>query len=235
MKSKKTRRKHGGFTLVECVVAMAILCIMSLLLMMIMSVTVQQRNKNMQLERDIDTQVVELANNAPSDPTATPSTEPVVNNIVFSDSGTWTEAIPADGVAGVVAKKKVYPNDNVALGALNYDFSAYNVVTAPSSGTAATSGATPDPDSEIYGGCELDGTPTINKNDSQKQITISFKCKNHAQDKSMKYTLPEGVELDEITTKSNAKVSIISSNVIRIEPVGAVGSNVNVEVIIKFK
>lgn len=235
MKNKKIKRKHsGGFTLVECIVAMAILCVMSLLLMMIMSVTVAQRNKNMQLERDIDTQVMELAKDAPSDPTATASTEPVADNIVFS-SGTWAEAIPADGSSGVIAKKKVYPNDNVALGALNYNFDAYNVVTVPSSGTGTGTDATPDPDSEIYGGCELVGTPTINKNDAQKQISISFTCKNHAPDKSMKYTLPEGVVFDSVASKTNAKVNLISDNVVRIEPSGSNGAQITVSVTIKYK
>ncbi|MDE6579467.1 MAG: type II secretion system GspH family protein, partial [Ruminiclostridium sp.] len=46
---KKLRRKNG-FTLVECVVAMAVLAIMSLLLTMILSVTLKTRNSNMQLE-----------------------------------------------------------------------------------------------------------------------------------------------------------------------------------------
>lgn len=234
MKSKKARRKHcGGFTLVECIVAMAVLCVMSLLLMMIMSVTVTQRNKNMQLERDIDTQVAELANNAPSDPTATPSTDPVANNIVFSD-GTWSEAIPANGVDGVVANKKVYPNDNVALGALNYNFDAYNVVTVPG-GTGTSDGDSPDPDSEIYGGCELVGTPTVNKNDSQKQIEISFTCKNHSPDKSMKYTLPDGVVFDKVVSKTNAKANLISDRVVRIEPSGTEGSTISVSVTIKYK
>lgn len=45
LKSKK------GFTLVECVVAMAVLAIMSLLLMMILNVTVMTRNSNMKTER----------------------------------------------------------------------------------------------------------------------------------------------------------------------------------------
>lgn len=232
MKNKKTRKKRcGGFTLVECIVAMAVLCVMSLLLMMIMSVTVMQRNKNMQLERDIDTQVVELANNAPSDPTATASTEPVADNIVFSN-GTWTEAIPANGVAGVVANKKVYPNENVELGALNYNFDAYHVVTVPSSGTAASSSdAAPVAGGELYGGCILVGTPTINRNDSQKQITISFVCKDQQADMSMKYTLPDGVDYDSTTSTTNAKVNIISDRVVRIAPNG----NGSVSVTIKYK
>ncbi len=233
MKSKKIRKKsRSGFTLVECVVAMAVLCVMSLLLMMIMSVTVMQRNKNMQLERDIDTQVAELVNDAPSDPTATAFTEPVSNAIVFSGTS-WSEAIPADGVDGVVANKKVYPNENVVLGALDYNFDAYNVVTVPVSGTAAesTSDGSPDPASDFYGSCILDDTPTINRNDTQKQITITFKCKDQQPDMSMKYILPDGVVFDESTAVTNATVDIISDRVVRIAP----GTSGQVSVTIKYK
>ena len=53
-------RKNGGFTLVECVVAMAVLAVMTLGLMMILSVTVKQRNLNTQKERNIDEQVEQV-------------------------------------------------------------------------------------------------------------------------------------------------------------------------------
>lgn len=53
----KKLRKNSGFTLVECIVAMAVLAVMTLGLMMILSVTVKQRNLNTQMEREVDNQV----------------------------------------------------------------------------------------------------------------------------------------------------------------------------------
>lgn len=53
----KKLRKNSGFTLIECVVAMAVLAVMTLGLLMILNATVKQRNLNTQMEREVDNQV----------------------------------------------------------------------------------------------------------------------------------------------------------------------------------
>ena len=56
----KKLRKNSGFTLVECLVAMAVLAIMMLGLLMILNAAVKQRNRNTQQEREIDQQVEQI-------------------------------------------------------------------------------------------------------------------------------------------------------------------------------
>ena len=58
----KRLRKNSGFTLVECVVAMAVLAVMTLGLLMILSATVKQRNASISMERNIDNQVEKVLN-----------------------------------------------------------------------------------------------------------------------------------------------------------------------------
>lgn len=108
---KKLRRKNG-FTLVECVVAMAVLAIMSLLLMMILSVTLKTRNNNMQLESDIDKQVENLASGNGA------VTESYNDGIAFDGF-----TIPGNSTPNVSANKA--SGDQNGLSRLEFDFEKY--------------------------------------------------------------------------------------------------------------
>ena len=102
----KKLRKNSGFTIVECVVAMAVLAVMALGLMMILNATVRQRNLNTQLERDVDSQVDKVIRNTAG------GTLVDVDDIKLSDS------ISITGV------KKIYFDDagsNLQIGALQID------------------------------------------------------------------------------------------------------------------
>lgn len=59
----KRHRKNSGFTLVECVVAMAVLAVMMVGVLMLMNAIVKQRNRNIEIERDIDDQVEQVVQN----------------------------------------------------------------------------------------------------------------------------------------------------------------------------
>lgn len=99
-----------GFTLVECVVAMAVLAVMTLGLMMILGVTVRTRNANIEMERDIDKQAEAIVN---GEGVVTEGQEIV---IAFED-GSKNKA------GSIVAVKEYYEDDasDVEIGRLKVD------------------------------------------------------------------------------------------------------------------
>ncbi|MBD5114213.1 MAG: type II secretion system protein [Ruminococcaceae bacterium] len=116
---KKLKRK-SGFTLVECIVAMAVLVIMTLLLSMILTASINTRNRNMNIEREIDEQIVNLVQKVGLDSDAQ------TDSIVFKQGADAIDKIPQNGVDGMSADKVYYDNDDVEIGALDYNFSSFN-------------------------------------------------------------------------------------------------------------
>ena len=106
----KRLKEKNGFTLVECVVAMAVLAIMSLLLTMMLSVTLKIRNDNMQLESDIDQQVEKLASGDGA------VKESYNDGIVFDGF-----TIPGNDTPNVSANKVSGDNDGVSKLEFNFD------------------------------------------------------------------------------------------------------------------
>lgn len=113
----KRLKQKKGFTLVECVVAMGVLMIMSLLLTMLLNITLTTRNQNMTLERDIDGQVKNIAANAPD-----AQLSHYDDDIQFSFDGK-SFTIPGNG-SGVSANKKSYEHE-VEIGVIDYNFDNY--------------------------------------------------------------------------------------------------------------
>lgn len=124
----KKFRKNRGFTLIECVVAMAVLAIMTLGLLMILSVTVRQRNQNTQIERDVDNQVERLLQDSN---TAIETISPAEGNIVFASGapevstseGEVTTAFEDPNKIVITGAHMVYfddPDSDLQIGALQY-------------------------------------------------------------------------------------------------------------------
>lgn len=136
----KKHRKNSGFTLVECVVAMAVLAVMALGLLMILSVTVRQRNANTQIERDVDSQVDKVVRNAAGDG----GTLVEVDDINLSDSIT---------ISGV---KKIYfdnAGSGLEIGALQIEGDAVlpPVSNPKPGGNAGTPNQTAGSKYRVYG------------------------------------------------------------------------------------
>lgn len=220
LKSKK------GFTLVECVVAMAVLAIMSLLLMMILNVTVKARNNNMTLERELDQQIDELVKAAV---TAEAQTQKI--EFVQDIGGGATEAvdnIPADGSDGMKAKKVYNDSHESELDALEYDYDDYQKFKDIAKG--AVPGGPDSPGSDlVYGSADVDdgvsGYVTITEtscvdNGGTKTVTLNVKTKvnSASNEAAIKVTLPTTVSSIRVLSVTNATTLAISDNVVRIEP-----------------
>lgn len=108
----KRLKGKNGFTLVECVVAMTVLAIMSLLLTMILSATLKVRNTNMQLEKEIDQQVENLAS---GDGAVKESFDKGIDFKDFTIPGNTAENVTANKTSG----------EQNGLSKLEFDFNNY--------------------------------------------------------------------------------------------------------------
>lgn len=215
-----------GFTLVECVVAMAVLTIMSLLLMMILNISLVTRNKNMELERQLDDQVESLAVNQ-----ALAETASFEDNIEFT-SGVDTFSIPGDGSSHVQANKKYYENEN-ELGKMDYNFDQYfaNLPTP-----LDVEGDAPSDDESIgetggkYGGgnalnstgaTNVSITPTSSLDGTGNHIislTISFTSEYCTPERALKIILPIGSKYTGYSNAMNCQIAQSSEYAVRIQP-----------------
>lgn len=197
---KKLRRKNG-FTLVECVVAMAVLAIMSLLLMMILSVTLKTRNANMQLEKELDEQLGNLA----------AGTDTVAHV-------TDTETIDIDGIS--ITANKVYGQEG-GVGRLENNFKDYfdKLGTPTPVEDNATPGANPESlkwekTKPCFGHVDLkEGTgvniyydESTNMKDESGTYTVewrvTFDVNSRPEEDSVKITLPTGAKFIDWSTNS---------------------------------
>lgn len=214
---KKLKSKIG-FTLVECVVAMAVLAIMSLLLMTILTITINSRNANQKIEKDIDRQVDKIVGTG-ADTTA------YTSEIIFScpdGAGVYTEAIPADGTDSVTAKKRYESSSGASIGAIRYDFSSYEKFDNIKKGGGTS---TPPPGSgmgKIYGAEKANITlnESVTAGTGEKKVTWTVdynSAKPGAKEISVKIVLPAGWHDVSFGGSSVGKMLMIDANTVRIE------------------
>lgn len=239
---KKLNRKKG-FTLVECVVAMAVFAIMSLLLTMMLSISVQARNKNMSIEKDIDSQVKNIASDNKS------SSDKYNSSIEFKQGGAVIDSIPKDGTGNLEAKKDTYKGEEVNLGTLEYNFNNY---TGWGSGTTSTVFCSEckisyETSKLLENGkkCPLGHILVKEQNIEQEKVrgavdtdkvhlnivkeapetycmTVSFNAKSVGSEKALKITVPSSIErIIAPTVTGTIRAYVISKNSIRIEPKNA--------------
>ncbi len=223
-------KKKSGFTLVECIVAMAVLAIMSLLLTMILSITLKTRNSNITIEKKIDEQVDNLVAGTGA------STEANDAAIEFFDKdGNSVGAIPANDSKGVSAKKKFYSDDDVEIGAFEYDFDKFEDFEKLESGEGGDSSKpVPGRGSKVYGKADIDGNVTITHIGDYKNPTanadgtyhvewkITFTTKSGEPQKAVKLVLPTGtMNLDynrDFSKTHGARITVLADDLIRMQP-----------------
>jgi prepilin-type N-terminal cleavage/methylation domain-containing protein len=216
----KKLKSKGGFTLVECVVAMAVLAIMSLLLMSILTITINARNNNQKLENDIDRQVDLIVENGAD-------TAAYTSQIVFNcpdGAGVFTEAIPANGTDDIKAEKHYDADADAALGAIKYDFSNYKKFQEIKNGGGIPTTPTPSPSGigKIYGAekNEITVNESVIANIGEKKVTWTVNynsAKPGAKEIAVKIILPAGWHNVSFGGSSAGKMLMIDENTVRIE------------------
>lgn len=232
---KKLKQKKG-FTLVECVVAMAVLAIMSLLLTMILNVSLRTRNSNMTLEKELDEQVqgiVKGEDNKYSENN---------NKIEFFDKdGNSIAEIPGNDEKGVKSDKVYQEGEKAEIGKIEYDFKDYEDYEKLESGKDPEEDKDPVGKKLAYGSAAVEGninildpnygSPVISHTEKDEKgndviiysVTwnVSFDTKSGAPENAVKLTLPKGttdLKYDKASLL-NARVIVIADDLIRIQPV----------------
>lgn len=186
---KSVLKNKKGFTLVECIVAMAVLAIMSLLLTMILSVSISARNKNMQIEKSIDDQLEKIAGDQAG------AVQDECNSGIKLENGGWSETIPGNSAAGVTANRKHYDTEDAEIGFLDYNFDGFDF------STAGGSGSVPDPSDKdeskkykSYGSAEIDAAKRINITDNTKSVSGGTEVCGIAENADHSYTVTWTIE-----------------------------------------
>ncbi len=214
----------SGFTLVECVVAMAILAIMTLMLAMMMNIIVNLRNDNRNTEEDVDRQVEYLVNEQ-----STVTEEIPDANIDFGGG----IVIPGDNA------NKVYINDpdaNAQIGAIDFGIELDESITTSSGdspGDVTTTPAKEIPidvgDKRAYGAIEVDGdsiqvsekSSIVNGDVITKEWTFEFYATESSYIKALKVVFPTGSNLISYTVEGGSQgcnVHYLGNRIVRFSP-----------------
>ena len=239
----KILKRKNGFTLVECVVAMAVLAIMGLLLTMLLNVSLRQRNMNMEQEKNIDKQVNDIVIGDVTE-------KEISREIVFKQGDKEVEKIPGDGVDNIDANKIYNKDSNSELEALKYDFSNYKKFEdIAKGGLTDGEGDKENANSKIYGSSDIEmngegkrpvplNATVVDNADGSKKVTLNVRFtvasiyKNQKGDVvgecAVKVVLPNKVTDVSTAAVMNSKTLLISKNTVRIEPkdVGTTEANI---------
>lgn len=227
-------RNKKGFTLVECVVAMAVLAIMSLLLMMILNLTINSRNRNMKLDRELDEQVAILAG-------AGVETTAHTQAIAFEQGSTVFETIPPADTANKLEAEKVYQTGFEAeLDALKYDFKNYKIFDDIKNGgvVGGTTVVTTAPPL-VYGAADISGGAKVNISEYSKTdikddpsdpskvtgyevtLLVKFGVNSGSPEKGLKVKIPVGnydFGYNKAFTSNAVNIVLIDKDTVRIQP-----------------
>ena len=228
----KKLRKNSGFTLVECVVAMAVLAVMTLGLLMILNVTVQQRNKNTNLERNVDSQVEDVVN----------------GNLSDSKSIAGGDIDFGNGIVISGAQMNYNEDNELPIGALSYDVG----YTPSDPGDPADPADPAEPDEDVqpsnlykvYGATTTYGnTVTINEqggpvDNGDGTYTVTWRASFNvtgdiSTERSLKIVYPSTrIVSYKVMAGSCNNIHKLGSNTVRIEPGSTGYMQVDVQFII---
>lgn len=224
-------KNKKGFTLVECIVAMAVLAIMSLLLMMILNITVSSRNNNQHLERAIDKQVEHIVAN--ENVTQAPFEQTLKFEVVNPGETSYVETIPVATDDNGLDANKIYDKNNecgIEVDILKYNFKDYKLFKDIKNNTL-----NPPPGfyaKKAYGGAKIvDGK--INVNGSKTEIIngtdvigynviLTFACSvaEFSKTAGIKILIPSGAYNVKKGDSTNVSTLVLTApDVIRIQPI----------------
>lgn len=210
----KRLKKNKGFTLVECVVALALLAIMSTMLMTILSMASQVHAANRSAEQAMDEQVVGMAQGSI---TETTDVEPVIQfyngtNAVASIDGSTT---------GVDVHFNRDSSSTYPLGGMNFDCQSYQDFVTEEAGGAGGS----ESNARVYGACDTSSVQIVQAESTLDSTTgtytikwqCSFSVSTNSDILAMKIVMPIGAEYQS-SSGTACNTLLISDRIVRIQP-----------------
>lgn len=210
----KRLKKNKGFTLVECVVALALLAIMSTMVMTILSMASQVHAANRSAEQEMDEQVAGMAQGAI---TETTEVEPVIQ---FYNGSTAVASIDGSET-GVNINFNRDSASSYPLNGLDFDCEAYQDYVSEEAGGQEDASS----NARVYGACDTSSV-TVSQtgatlDSATGTYTITWQCSfsvSEAQEVlAMKVVTPIGAEFKS-ASGSNCSTRLISDRTVRIQP-----------------
>ncbi len=191
-----------GFTLIECVVAIAIFAIMSAMVMQMLAVTIQKHKNNVHVEKDMDTQIQNIISD---NSLVERGTTDLAVEFILSGGATAAEMEIED-----ISIKKDPTASEADDGRLELNtFGATNLAPDPNQNNEDSGGSMITEDVRIYGAKYIDNvfvsqTAIKDVAGGKKQITIEFKINDtdkilsKSESNALKVVFPYSSEVTKI-------------------------------------
>jgi len=196
--------KRKGFTLVECIVAIAIFALMSALVMQILALSIRQYRKNHHVETDMDAQIQNIATD---------------NGLLERETTDIAIEFVKDGGAGGTVGKieindvSIKKNPDSADGSDRLELNTFDAVVKPNTNNKdKTNGSMITDDIHCYGAKGLDGvyiSSLVTDENSLKKVVIdviindSEEVLSSAECNAVKIALPGSAKDVTVTPDSN--------------------------------
>lgn len=228
-KMLKKLKNNRGFSLVECIVAMGVLSIMTLMVTMVLAGAVRMKAQNHERETEIGDQIHAIANDDES-----LTKEDFTGEIPFYQGGSKIDAIKNSADDEGIEAKRVYDDDaTIQIGALEYDFDDYQAKVEELEFEAIGS----EKAQKIYGGADLTSTGiTVTEAKTENgafynvKWQVKYSLNSVKENETMKITLPEGAIFDTYPAGSaNMNVIAISDRLVRVYSGGSTTVDITIE------
>ena len=213
----KKLKDNRGFSLAECVVALGLLSIMSLMVAMVLTGAIRIKNQTMSKEEEIGEQIHAIANDDVGESGMLEAT-PFDKELAFYNGTDIVDSI-ADEVNKISADRIYDSQASMQIGALKYDYGSYQSEIKKEQDRASGKEL-------IYGGAKLSHALSVTESEKTEngdfydvKWVVNFSVGSYAPDESMKIVLPYGSVFDTFPAGvSNQNIMGISKDTIRFEP-----------------
>lgn len=215
----KRLKQNKGFSLVECIMAIAVLAIMSLIVITLLSSAASLRQSNISAEQQIEDQLKDIAQGAAQTTAAEPE-------IAFYKDGAQVAVIKPTDLSDPnsedgISVNKQYRDDTVfPVDALDFDYEAYEEDVIEENGGIGGQEA----NKRVYGAADTSSVTVqkVSENLSDGVYTIKWQCQFNVSDvdknKAIKVVAPIGAKITKTSSVSGGNMRSISQRIMRIEP-----------------
>lgn len=209
---KKILKRNKGFTLVECLVAIAIFALMSTLVMQILALSIRQYRKNYHTTTDMDQQIINIVKE--NEKLETRDTAEIAINFVKNGGDTVVSGIKVEDVA---IKKNPDSDESVD----RFEINTFDATIKPDETNKDddTNGSMITEDIHLYGSqgiTKIFVSETSDKSDENSyKISLNFKVTDKANvldslpSNALKVVVPDSAKFVKLTNNDDNKSSYL--------------------------